>query len=108
MRLPMLIHDQDELLTLNSYDHRVSLYAIMPGIDAERLVLDPTTGAWVLGVIVHPCVALATHYHAGTVHLLTESGRDRTFKLGSERTFECRRYVQSLAEPREERVGWAS
>ncbi|MDG2333871.1 MAG: hypothetical protein P8Q97_06560 [Myxococcota bacterium] len=54
MRLPMLIHDQDELLTLNSYDHRVSLYAIMPGIDAERLVLDPTTGVWVLGVIVLP------------------------------------------------------
>jgi hypothetical protein len=37
MQLPMLIHDQDELPTLNSNDQPVFHDAIMPGVDVQPL-----------------------------------------------------------------------
>ncbi|MAI81012.1 MAG: 2,4'-dihydroxyacetophenone dioxygenase [Deltaproteobacteria bacterium] len=74
MPLPVLIHDQDQLLTLNSNDQPVFHDAIMPGVDVQPLFLDPANGVWVLRVIFHPGVVLPTHYHTGTVHLWTQSG----------------------------------
>ena len=37
MQLPMLIHDQDELLTLDSNDQPAFHDAIMPGVDVQPL-----------------------------------------------------------------------
>ncbi|WP_280282278.1 2,4'-dihydroxyacetophenone dioxygenase family protein [Pseudomonas sp. BN415] len=41
----------------------------------QPLFLDPCLGIWVLRVIFHPGVVLPCHYHTGTVHLFTNSGK---------------------------------
>ena len=75
MSLPNLVHDQKELLTLNTRELPIYEDALIPGVDVQPLFLDPHNGVWVLRVIFHPGVVLPTHYHTGTVHLWTLSGR---------------------------------
>ncbi len=75
MPLPDLIHDHKELLTLDTKELPVYADGVMPGVDLQPLFLDPHNGVWVLRVIFHPGVVLPTHYHTGTVHLWTLSGR---------------------------------
>ena len=75
MALPDLIHDQKEILTLNTKEQPVYVDALAPGVDVQPLFLDPHNGVWALRVIFHPGVVLPTHYHTGTVHLWTLSGR---------------------------------
>jgi hypothetical protein len=38
-------------------------------------MLDTHRGVWVLRVLFHPVVVLPTHYHTGSVHLWTLSGK---------------------------------
>lgn len=75
MPLPDLIHNQKELLTLNTKELPIYSDAVVPGVDVQPLFLDPQNGVWALRVIFHPGVVLPTHYHTGTVHLWTLSGR---------------------------------
>lgn len=77
MPLPILVNDHRALLTLNSKQLPIYSDAIpgVPGIDVQPLFLDTHNGVWVLRVVFHPGVRLPTHYHTGTVHLWTLSGR---------------------------------
>lgn len=72
--LPSVMFDHKELLTLNTQE--LPMYKdVFPGVDVQPLFLDPHLGTWVLRVVFHPGVILPKHYHTGTVHLLTLSGR---------------------------------
>ena len=74
MPLPTLVTQHRELLTLNSRD--LPVYKdVLPGVDVQPLMLDTHRGIWVLRVLFHPGVMLPTHYHTGSVHLWTLSGR---------------------------------
>jgi len=75
--MPIPIRDHDELLTLNSNDLPIYKDALpgVPGVDVQPLMLDPSQGIWALRVIFAPGVILPKHYHTGTVHLWTLSGR---------------------------------
>ena len=73
--LPYTVNDHDELLTVNSNDLPVYKDALVPGVDVQPLFLDPGNGVWGLRVLFHPGVMLPTHYHTGTVHLWTLSGK---------------------------------
>ena len=75
MALPNQIHDHKELLTLNTQALPIYKDALMPGVDVQPLFLDPHNGVWVLRVVFGPGVVLPKHYHTGTVHLFTMSGR---------------------------------
>lgn len=77
MPLPMLVTDHKALLFLNTRELPVYKDAVpgVPGIDVQPLMLDTHRGIWVLRVLFHPGVTLPTHYHTGTVHLWTLSGR---------------------------------
>lgn len=74
MALPNAIHEQKELLTLNTNELPIFKDALIPGVDVQPLFLDPHNGVWVLRVIFAAGVILPTHYHTGTVHLFTLSG----------------------------------
>lgn len=76
MPLPPLIHDQDELLTLNTGELPVYKDPIpgLPGLDVQPLMLDPHRGIWVVRAWFHPGLVLPTHFHTGCVHLWTLSG----------------------------------
>ena len=75
--MPIPIRDHDELLTLNSNELPIYKDALpgVPGVDVQPLMLDPSQGIWALRVIFAPGVILPKHYHTGTVHLWTLSGR---------------------------------
>ena len=75
MALPLLVNTHNALLTLNSRDLPLYKDAIpgIPGVDAQPLFLDTHNGVWVM--VFHPGVVLPTHYHTGTVHLWTLSGK---------------------------------
>ncbi|MGP4843405.1 2,4'-dihydroxyacetophenone dioxygenase family protein [Marinobacter sp. 1Y8] len=73
--LPPTLKDHNELLTLNTNDLPVYKDALVPGVDVQPLFLDPNRGVWCLRVMFHPGVMLPTHYHTGTVHLWTLSGK---------------------------------
>lgn len=73
--LPITIQDNENLLTLNVKDSPVYKDILVPGVDVQPLFLDPTNGVWTLRVWFAPGVVLPTHYHTGTVHLWTVSGR---------------------------------
>ena len=48
---------------------------LLPGVDVQPLYLDPENGIWVLRVQFAPGITLPRHFHTGTVHLWTLSGR---------------------------------
>lgn len=75
--IPRTVYDHKELLTLNTRELPVYKDAMpgVPGVDVQPLYLDPSVGVWVLRVIFHPGVVLPRHYHTGTVHLFTLSGK---------------------------------
>jgi quercetin dioxygenase-like cupin family protein len=73
--LPITVQDNDKLLTLNVNDSPVYKDILVPGLDVQPLYLDPTNGTWTLRVFFAPGVMLPTHYHTGTVHFWTLSGR---------------------------------
>jgi 2,4'-dihydroxyacetophenone dioxygenase len=78
MPLPISVSDHKELLTLNTNDlpmYKDAMAPYFPGVDVQPLFLDPHVGVWVLRVLFHPGVMLPTHYHTGTVHLFTMSGK---------------------------------
>ena len=77
MALPPLLTQHRELLTLNSRELPIYEDALpdSPGIDVQPLFLDTHNGVWVLRVVFHPGARVPTHYHTGTVHLWTLSGR---------------------------------
>ena len=77
MAVPFLLNTHKALLTLNSRDLPIYTDAIpgVPGVDVQPLFLDTHNGVWVLRVVFHPGVMLPTHYHTGTVHLWTLSGK---------------------------------
>lgn len=75
MALPNVLIDHKSLLTLNTNELPIYRDALIPGVDAQPLYLDPTAGVWVLRVMFHPGVVLPKHYHTGVVHLYTLSGR---------------------------------
>ncbi len=77
MPLPMLVTNHHELLFLNTKELPVYEDAVpgVPGVDVQPLMLDTHRGVWVLRVLFHPGVVLPTHYHTGTVHLWTLSGK---------------------------------
>ncbi len=77
MALPPLVTNHRSLLTLNSNELPIYEDAIpgVPGVDVQPLLLDTHRGIWVLRVVFHPGVVLPTHYHTGSVHRWTLSGR---------------------------------
>ncbi|WP_339779227.1 2,4'-dihydroxyacetophenone dioxygenase family protein [uncultured Marinobacter sp.] len=72
--LPETVKDHDKLITLGA-DAPVYKDILVPGVDVQPQFLDPNNGTWVLRVWFHPGVKLPTHYHTGTVHLWTLSGK---------------------------------
>lgn len=75
MALPSVVHHQDKLLTLNTNDLPILRDSIAPGVDVQPLFLDPQNGIWVLRVIFAPGVTLPNHFHTGSVHGFTLSGK---------------------------------
>ncbi len=77
MPLPILATAHKELLTLNTNELPMYEDALpdVPGVDVQPLMLDTHRGVWVLRVVFHPGVVLPTHYHTGSVHVFTLSGR---------------------------------
>lgn len=77
MPMPALVTDHKELLFLNTKELPIYTDAIegVPGVDVQPLMLDTHRGIWVLRVLFHPGVVLPTHYHTGSVHLWTLSGK---------------------------------
>ncbi|MGB1466410.1 MAG: 2,4'-dihydroxyacetophenone dioxygenase family protein [Alcanivorax nanhaiticus] len=73
--LPMLVKDHDELLTLNNNEMPIYKDIMVPGLDVQPQYVDVNRGIWVLRVMFHPGVRLPMHYHTGTVHLWTLSGK---------------------------------
>lgn len=75
MPLPSVITDQDQLLTINSDEQPWIHDFPVPGSHICPLFLDPQNGIWVLRVKVGPGIVLPNHFHTGTVHLYTMTGR---------------------------------
>lgn len=73
--LPVTVQSNTELLTLNVKDSPIYKDILVPGLDVQPLMLDPCNGTWVVRAYMAPGVKLPTHYHTGTVHLWTLSGR---------------------------------
>jgi quercetin dioxygenase-like cupin family protein len=75
--MPTLVTNHKELLFLNTKELPVYKDAVpgIPGVDVQPLMLDTHRGVWVLRVLFHPGVVLPTHYHTGSVHLWTLSGK---------------------------------
>lgn len=73
--LPAAVKDHQQLLTVNTNDLPIYKDSLVPGVDVQPLFLDPNNGIWCLRVLFHPGVMLPTHYHTGTVHLWTLSGK---------------------------------
>lgn len=78
MAMPIPVFDHKELLTLNTQElpiYENALAPHFPGVNVQPLFLDPSAGTWALRVIFDPGVTLPCHYHTGTVHLFTLSGK---------------------------------
>src|ERR1700758_2691204 len=77
MPLPSLVSHHTELLTLNSTEAPLDKDSVpgIPGVDVQPLMLDPHAGIWAVRALIHPGVTFPTHFHTGTVHLWTLSGR---------------------------------
>ena len=73
--IPQVVTLQKELLTIDTTNAPFIRDALMPGIDVQPLFLDPQNGVWVLRVLFAPGVTLPRHFHTGSVHLWTISGR---------------------------------
>lgn len=73
--LPMTVKDHEQLMTVNTNDLPIYKDVLVPGLDAQPLYLDPNNGVWCLRVMFHPGVVLPTHYHTGSVHMWTLSGK---------------------------------
>jgi quercetin dioxygenase-like cupin family protein len=73
--LPSVIDRQDKLLTLNTNDLPILRDSVAPGVDVQPLFLDPQNGVWVLRTIFAPGVTLPNHFHTGSVHGFTLSGK---------------------------------
>lgn len=72
--IPESVKDHGSLMTLGA-DAPVYKDILVPGVDVQPQFLDPNNGTWVLRVWFHPGVRLPKHYHTGTVHLWTLSGK---------------------------------
>lgn len=77
MAMPHQVHEHKDLLTLNTNELPMYKDALpgVPGVDVQPLFLDPSAGIWVLRVVFQPGVVLPRHYHTGTVHFFTLTGR---------------------------------
>lgn len=75
MTLPNVVLEQKRLLCLNTNELPILRGALGPGVDIQPLFLDPTNGIWVLRAIFGPGVTLPNHFHTGTVHAFTLSGK---------------------------------
>ena len=73
--LPIVAKDHDSLLTFNNNDMPIYKDIMVPGLDVQPQYIDINRGIWVLRVMFHPGVRLPMHYHTGTVHLWTLSGK---------------------------------
>ena len=73
MVLPMPIHPQDSLLTLDTSKLPL-IRDVLPGVHIYPCFLDAENGVWVLRVLFEPGVVLPKHFHTGSVHLYTMSG----------------------------------
>lgn len=73
--LPFSVQNDDTLLTLNVNDAPIYKDILVPGVDVQPLYLDPSRGAWAVRAWFAPGVKLPTHYHTGSVHFWTLSGR---------------------------------
>lgn len=73
--LPFVAQDHHELLTLNTNQLPIYKNIMVNGLDVQPYYLDINQGIWVLRVIFHAGVKLPMHYHTGTVHLWTLSGK---------------------------------
>ncbi len=72
--IPESVKDHGSLITLGA-DAPIYKDILVPGVDVQPQFLDANNGTWVLRVWFHPGVRLPTHYHTGTVHLWTLSGK---------------------------------
>ena len=73
--LPEVITRQPKLLTIDTTRVPFVRDALLPGIRVQPLFLDPQNGVWVLRVLFPPGITLPRHFHTGSVHLWTISGR---------------------------------
>lgn len=73
--LPFVAKDQKKLLTLNVKDTPIYKDILVPGLDVQPLFIDTSNGRWAVRAFFAPGVKLPTHYHTGTVHFWTLSGR---------------------------------
>lgn len=74
MSLPETILHQDLLLTLNT-NKTPLIKDALPGVDVWPLFLDAENGTWVVRAQFKPGTLLPKHFHTGTVHFYTLSGR---------------------------------
>ncbi|CAD5109938.1 2,4'-dihydroxyacetophenone dioxygenase family protein [Zestomonas carbonaria] len=77
MPMPNIVYEHKELLTLNTRELPIYEDAVpgIPGIDSQPLFIDTHSNVWVLRIIFKPGVLMPVHYHTGTVHLWTLSGK---------------------------------
>lgn len=77
MPMPNIVYDHKSLLSLNMNELPIYKDAMpgVPGIDSQPLFMDPHNGTWVMRIFFHPGVIMPVHFHTGTVHLWTLSGR---------------------------------
>ncbi len=76
--MPIPYFNHKDLLTLNTNELPMfeDVFPDLPGrVDAQPLFLDPHENVWVVRAVFHPGTVLPTHYHTGTVHFFTLTGR---------------------------------
>lgn len=75
MPMPMAVHDQERLLSLNIHaEPAIELDHLIPGMKLWPLFLDPDNGTWVLYARYAPGTSLPKHFHTGAVHFFTTKG----------------------------------
>ncbi|MDE8650296.1 2,4'-dihydroxyacetophenone dioxygenase family protein [Novosphingobium sp. H3SJ31-1] len=75
MPLPMAVHTQDRLLSLNIHrEPGIDLGHLIPGMKLWPLFLDPDNATWVLYAKYAPGTSLPRHFHTGAVHFFTTRG----------------------------------
>ena len=72
--IPEIITAQDALLYVDTTDAPTVRDALVPGVHAQPLFLDPQQGIWVLRVTMDAGITLPTHFHTGQVHVWTTAG----------------------------------
>ncbi len=68
-----VIHDQQDLLTINMHDEGY-IDDALPGFSVVPFYMDQENGVWVLYVKVAAGASVPTHFHTGVVHLFTTKG----------------------------------